>query len=322
MSTTTPAARARGYLRYVGLRLIAGLGVLLGAATLGFLALHVLPGDPVYAVVGGAEVSLDAEQVQAIRERYGFDQPLWLRYLDYLGGLATGDLGTSYQRSVPVTQVIGEQLGPTLQLAGAAAIVAFTLTVIVSIATAKRRVARSISSSIELFFLSAPGFWIGIVLLTIFSFTLGWLPSVGSDGWQTLVLPALTVGLSAAPALIQVFRTSLEDTLDQPFITTARARGISDAAVRLRHAARHALIPLTTMAGFLVGGLIGGTVIAETLFTRQGIGRVLLDAVTSSDVPLVLGLVLLAAIAYVLVNLVVDLLYPLIDPRIRTGATA
>lgn len=322
MSTTTSAARARGYLRYVASRLLAGLGVLLGAATLGFLALHVLPGDPVYAVVGGAEVSLDAEQVQAIRERYGFDQPLWLRYLDYLGGLAIGDLGTSYQRSIPVTQVIGEQLGPTLQLAGAAAIVAITLTVVVSITTAKRRVARSISSSLELFFLSAPGFWIGIVLLTIFSFTLGWLPSVGSDGWQTLVLPALTVGLSSAPALIQVFRTSLEDTLDQPFITTARARGISDAAVRLRHAARHALIPLTTMAGFLVGGLIGGTVIAETLFTRQGIGRVLLDAVTSSDVPLVLGLVLLAAIGYVLVNLVVDLLYPLIDPRIRMGATA
>jgi peptide/nickel transport system permease protein len=304
--------------RRVLVRATTGLGVLLGAATLGFLALYVLPGDPVYAVVGSPdEVSLSAEQVAAIRAQYGFDQPLIVQYGTYLGRLLTGDLGDSYQRGVPVVQVIGEQLGPTLQLAGAAAVVTLLLTFAVALLTAKRRVGRRISSAVEIFFIAAPGFWIGIVLLTIFSFTLGWLPSMGSQGWPSLVLPSLMIALGSAPVLIQVLRGSLEDALDEPFIVTARTRGIGETAVRMRHALRHALIPLTTLSGFLVGGLLGGTVIAETLFTRQGVGRILVTAVSANDVPLVLGLVLLAAAAYVIVNFLVDLAYPLIDPRLR-----
>lgn len=314
----TVTRRTAPWVRRVLVRAITGVGVLFGAATLGFLALYVLPGDPVYAVVGSpSEVSLSAEQVESIRAQYGFDQPLIVQYGAYLGRLITGDFGESYQRGVPVIQVIGEQLGPTLQLAGSAALVTLLLTFSVALLTAKRRIGRRISSAIEIFFIAAPGFWIGIVLLTIFSFTLGWLPSMGSQGWQSLVLPALMIGLGSAPVLIQVLRGSLEDALDEPFIVTARTRGISETAVRLRHALRHALIPLTTLSGFLVGGLLGGTVIAETLFTRQGVGRILVTAVSANDVPLVLGLVLLAAVAYVIVNFLVDLAYPLIDPRLR-----
>lgn len=322
MTSTRAAHDVAGYLRHALARAIAGVGVLFGAITLAFVALYVLPGDRVYAVVGGAEVSLTADQEAAIREQYGFDQPLWVQYGTYLARLFTGDLGTSYQRDLPVVDVIGEQLGPTLQLAGAAAVVTIALTLVVSLLTAKRRVAHRVSSAVEIFFLSAPGFWIGIVLLTIFSYSLHLLPSVGSDGPATLVLPALTIALSTAPALIQVFRGALEDALDEPFIVTARTRGVSEITIRLRHALRHALIPLSTLSGFLVGGLLGGAVIAETLFSRQGIGRVLVTAANASDVPLVLGLVLLAAVAYVGVNFVVDLLYPLIDPRIRTEAHA
>lgn len=311
------------YFKRALVRAAAGIGVLFGAATLGFLALYVLPGDPVYAVVGNpTEVSLSAEQEAAIRAEYGFDQPLAVQYGRYLGRLATGDLGVSYQRDIPVVRVIGEQIGPTLQLAGAALVVTLVLTFAIALLTAKRRVGRSISSAIELFFIAAPGFWVGIILLAIFSFTLGWLPAVGSQGWQSLVLPALMIAFGSSPSLIQVLRNALEDALDEPFIVTARARGISEAAVRLGHALRHALIPLTTLSGFLVGGLLGGTVIAETLFTRQGIGRVLVTAVGANDVPLVLGLIMLSAVAYVTVNFLVDLAYPLIDPRLRSEAAA
>ncbi|WP_198664430.1 ABC transporter permease [Jiangella endophytica] len=313
----------RPYLRRIGARALAGVGVLFGAATLGFLALYVLPGDPVYAIAGNPDqVSLSAEQVAAIRETYGFDQPLYQQYLEYLGQLVRGDLGTSYQRQQPVTTLIADQLGPTVQLAAAAFATTLVLAFAVSLLTAKRRFGRGVSSVVELFFISAPGFWVGIVLLTVFSFRLGWLPAIGSGGWQTLVLPALTIAVGAAPPLIQVLRNGLEDTLDEPFVLTARTRGLSEAAVRLRHALRHALIPLTTLTGFLVGGLLGGAVIAETLFSRQGVGRVLVTAVTANDVPLVLGLVLLAALAYVVVNFLVDVVYPLIDPRLRSEVTA
>jgi peptide/nickel transport system permease protein len=218
-------------------------------------------------------------------------------------------------------QLVGEQLGSTVVLAASAAVVAVVGAVVAALATAGRRPAvRGPVSGIELVLASLPSFWLGIVLLTVFSFTLGWFPAIGGDGWRGLVLPTLTLALPIGAVLSQVARSAVEEVLDEPFVVTARARGLSDAAVRVRHVLRHTLVPLTTMTGYVVGGLFGGAVITETLFNRAGLGRLLLSAVNSKDMPVVLGLVLLSAAVYVVINLVVDALYPIVDPRLRSAS--
>ncbi len=305
----------------LGVRVLGAVGVLWGAATATIVALALIPGDIAYAVVGGADSNPSPEVLAEVRREYGLDRPLLVQYGAYLLRLASGDLGTSYRFHSPVGTLIAEQVGPTVALALAAAVVAVLGAVVVALATAGRRPAvRGAVSGVELVLASLPSFWLGIVLLTVFSFGLGWFPAIGGEGWRGLVLPTLTLALPLGAVLAQVLRASVEEVLDEPFVVTARSRGLTDTAVRVRHVLRHALVPLTTMSGFVVGGLLGGAVITETLFNRQGLGRLLLSAVTSKDMPVVLGLVLLSAAVYVVVNLVVDATYPLIDPRLRSAS--
>lgn len=299
------------------LRVAGAVAVLWAAATATFLALTFLPGDIAYAIVGGEEANPSPEVLAQVRAEYGLDRPWYEQYGAYLGRIATGDLGTSYRFRAPVARLIGEQLGATATLALTAAVVAVVGAVVVSLATAGRRRLRAPSTGVELTFASVPSFWLGIVLLTVFSFGLGWFPSIGGTGWRGLVLPTLALALPLGAVLTQVLRNALEEVLEEPFVVSARARGLPDVAVRLRHALRHALVPLATMSGFVVGGLLGGAVITETLFNRQGVGRLLLTAVNTKDLPVVLGLVLMSALVYVVVNILVDATYPLIDPRLR-----
>ncbi|UCJ15582.1 ABC transporter permease [Pseudomonas sp. MM211] len=304
-------------LRRIIWRLLAGVLVLWGAATLTFVGLNVTGGDPALAILGGPEAVPTAEALAQVRREYGLDQPLIVQYGQYLGRLAQGDLGESYRLRIPVAQAIGDHLGATLQLAIWAALVAVLLAIAVAVLTARRRPwVGSLSSGIELVLSSMPSFVLGILLLLVFSFQLRLFPPSGSSGWKTMVLPILTLALPVAAVLAQVLRQELEDILEQPFITMARARGLSEAGVRLGHALRHALIPLVTLSGFILASLLGGAVITETLFARQGVGRLMLDAANTKDVPMVLGITLLAALIYVVVNLIVDLLLPLIDPRV------
>ncbi|MCG5214795.1 ABC transporter permease [Streptosporangium sp. KLBMP 9127] len=317
---TTPAkgGGVHGALRLVGWRLLTGLGVLWGAATLAFLVLHLTPGDQAQAIVGGENAAPTPEVIAQVTREYRLDEPWYVQYLLHLGRVVRGDLGTSYRLHTPVTQAIGEQAGATLELAAAAAVVALALSVVVALASAKRRRwVRGLASGSELVIASIPSFWLGILLLTVFSFGLRLFPATGSHGFQSLVLPALALALPIAGVLGHVLREALEEVLEEPFVISARTRGQGDMAVRLRHALRHALVPLITMTGYWVGALLGGAVITETLFTRQGIGRLLLGAVNAKDLPVVLGVVLLSAGIYVLVNLLVDLLYLVIDPRLR-----
>ncbi|MBT2227615.1 ABC transporter permease [Nonomuraea sp. NEAU-A123] len=308
-------------LRLVGWRLLAGVGVLWGAATLTFLVLHFTPGDPAQAIVGGENAAPTPEVIAQVTAEYGLDQPWYLQYLDHLWRIVRGDLGTSYRLHTPVTQAIGEQAAATVELALAAAVIGLALALAVAVATAKRRRwIRGLAAGSELVVASTPTFWLGIVLLTVFSFGLRLFPATGSHGLASLVLPALALALPIAGVLGHVLREALEEVLDEPFIVSARTRGLADLTVRLRHALRHALMPLVTMTGYWVGALLGGAVITETLFTRQGIGRLLISAVNAKDLPVVLGVVLLSAWIYVLVNLVVDLLYLAIDPRLRPVA--
>ncbi|MEG1343690.1 MAG: ABC transporter permease, partial [Pseudomonas sp.] len=283
-------------------RLLAGLGVLWGAATLTFLAINLSAGDPALAILGGPDAMPSAELIAQVRAEYGLDQPLLVQYGQYLGRLAQGDLGESYRLRSPVLQVIGSQLGATVQLSLAAALLSVLLAVVCAVLSANRpRWVRSLVSGSELVLSSAPSFVIGIVLLLLFSF--GWhlLPPSGSNSWQALILPSLALSLPIAAVLTQVLRQELEDILEQPFIAMARARGMSELGVRLKHALRHALVSLVTLSGFVFASLLGGAVIIEMLFARQGIGRLMLDAAVTKDMPLLLGITLLAAAIYVVV---------------------
>lgn len=301
--------------RIVG-RLLAGLGVLWAAATVTFAMVHATGGDTAIAILGGPDAMPTPEVLARVRAEYGLDQPLIVQYRHYLGRLIQGDLGESYRLRIPVSRAIAQQLPATLQLTASAAALALVMGLTIALLTAGRvRWWKRAASGTELVVSSMPPFVVGLGLLLAFSFSLPLFPAAGSHGWRSLVLPALALSLPIAALLSQVLRQELEDILDQPFITMARARGLPEAGVRLRHALRHALIPVTTLAGFIFASLLGGAVVTETLFARQGVGRLMADATTNKDIPLVLGVTLLSAATYVVINLIVDLAATFIDPR-------
>ena len=295
-------------------RAVAGLVVLWAAATAAYLALLAAPGDTVDSIIGdGADTPLIRSQI--VRE-WHLDRPAVVQYLDYLWRAAHGDLGRSYLLQRPVRDVIGEQVWPTLKLALCSALLGVLLALILAVLT-RRPWARRVSSTVELVLVSTPPFLIGIVLLSVFSFRLGAFPVSGDRGFAALVLPAVTLALPIAGLLTQVLRDGLDRALEEPFAVTARARGLRESAVLVRHALRHALLPAVTLTGWLFGILLGGAVIIEQVFGRPGLGQVTLSAVTSKDMPVVLAVVVLSAAVYVLLNTAADLANLLVDPRLR-----
>ncbi|MFE2410983.1 ABC transporter permease [Kitasatospora sp. NPDC059408] len=303
--------------RWLVRRLLLGVLVVLGAASAAFLALHLIPGDPARVALGGAVPPSD-DAVERTRHELGLDRPLVTQYALFLGRLARGSLGDSYQLHQPVGRLIGDQLPSTVELALAGFTVAFLAAALLGIATAGRRpVWRRISATVELLLTSLPSFWIGILLLTAFSFQLHLFPAAGDGSPAALVLPALTLALGMVGVLAQVIRDGLTRALEQPFALSARARGTGETALRVRHAFRHALVSVTTLAGWVIGALLGGAVVIETVFSRPGLGRTLATAVESRDFPVVTGVVIVSGALFTLVNLLVDGLYQLIDPRLR-----
>lgn len=292
--------------------------VLWGAATLAFLAFRVIPGDPVSVMLGPLANVSEAVK-DAIRAELGLDRPLVEQYLAYLGGLLRGDLGESYQLRMPVADVIGRQLVPTLQLTALALAIALVVAFAV-VLVARGRVSRGVAAAAELVVLSSPVFWIGLVLLSVFAFGLGWFPVSGSRNPATIVLPAITLALPVAALVGQVLRDGIEAAERQPFALTVRARGASPTRLTLHHTLRHGASGAITLAAYLVGTLLGGAVLVETVFARPGIGRVTLAAITDRDLPVLTGVILLSALVFVVVNLVVEVVYPLLDPRLRRPA--
>ncbi len=307
-------------MRRVAGRLAAGILVVWGAATVTFLALHLVPGDEADAILGPSLTVTPQLRAQVIAE-YGLHNPLVLQYLDYLGRLLTGDLGTSYQRNMPVGRLLTDQVWPTVQLAVCAAVGGLALAVLAVVVTSGRgRIGRSVATAMEVVAASVPNFWLGLVLLTVFSFRLSIFPAVGGGGARGLVLPALTLALPLAGTLAQVLRQELDRAQRAPFALTVRARGSGELRLVAVHTLRHAVTPVVTLSAWVVGSLIGGTVLVENVFARPGIGRILVQAVVAKDIPVVTAVVLLSAVTFVLVNTAVDLLYPVIDPRLRTEA--
>lgn len=307
------------FFRWLARRLALSVFVVFGAVTVTFAALHLAPGDPTYAVLNNP--SPPPELVAEVRHNLGFDLPVWEQYWRFLGRLATGHLGRSYQLDEPVWRLVTTQFGPTALLAVTGFALALALSVCLAVATAGRRpAARRLSSALELLSVSSPPFWTGLLLLTFLSFRLHLFPAVGGEGLRGLVLPAVTLALGITGAFTQVLREGLERALDEPFALSSRARGTGETAMRWRHALRHALMPIVTMSGWTMGTLLTGAVIVESVFSRQGLGRILATAINGRDLPVVTGIVILAAVAFTATNIVVDIAYRVLDPRLRGSA--
>ena len=303
----------------VAKRIGGGMVVLWVAITLTFVAIQLAPGDTVSLLLGENrdDPVLRAQTI----ERWGLDQPVWVQYVTSLARIPSGDLGVSYTLRRPVSELIWMGIGPTFQLTAAAALGAIVIAVVGAvITTAPIRGLRSFVATLELVLLSAPPFWLAIVLLWAISFQLGWFSIVQPGSWQALVLPAAALALPIGAYLAQVLVEGIERAMAQPFVTTARARGISSFAARARHALRHAALPAVHLIGLIVGSLLGGAVIVEQVFGRPGLGQLAVDAVTVKDIPLILGVTLVSTAAFIAVSTLVDLIGVAIDPRLRLNA--
>jgi len=298
--------------------------VLIAAFTATFILLQLLPGDAILIKYDNPELGLTPDQVEAIRVAYGADSSWWEQYWATLSGYAHGDFGYSTQYGTGVLQLIGEALPPTAALAtlgfALAAVIAFAIAFL-STLTPFGWLRRGLQA-LPGVFVAVPVFWLGILLIQVFSFGLGWVPIVGADPLVALILPVITLAVPISAPLAQILVRSIDDVNLQPFVTVVRAKGASRSWVLWRSVARNALLPALTIAGVLFGELIGGAVVTETVYGRPGIGRVTEQAVANQDIPVLQGIVVLAALTFVAVNLVVDLLYPALDPRLRSPRRA
>jgi ABC-type dipeptide/oligopeptide/nickel transport system permease component len=303
-------------IRFLVRRLVLAIPVLLGVATLVFSLIHLIPGDPVQAMLGDAA---SPESVIELRTRLGLNRPLHVQYAAFLMGVARGDLGVSLRTNERVSSAIVARLPATIELALAAMLFAVVIAIPTGMAAAvwSGSAVDHAATTLALVGLSMPTFWLGPLLGLVFSVELGWLPVSGRGTAAHLVLPAITLGLPLAAVLARMTRASLMDELGEVYVTAARARGLSEARILLRHAFRNSLIPIVTVLGLQVGGVLTGAVITETIFAWPGVGRLLIQSIGFRDYPLVQGCILLIAVTYVSVNLLTDMAYAFLDPRIR-----
>ncbi|MBI4888060.1 MAG: ABC transporter permease [Acidobacteria bacterium] len=303
-------------LRFLVRRLALTIPVLVGVATLVFALIHLIPGDPAHAMLGETAAE---EDVQALRERLGLDRPLLEQYGRFLGGAVRGDLGTSLRTNEPVATAVVDRLPATMELAAAAMVIAIGAALPLGIIAAVGRgtVVDHAATTLSLVGVSIPNFWLGPLLAIVFAVELGWLPVSGRGTWAHLVLPAISLGAALGAILARMTRASLLEELREPYVQAARARGASRARAVLRHAFRNSLIPVVTLVGLQFGAVLTGAVITETIFAWPGIGRLLIQSIGFRDYPLVQGCILFIAVTYVGMNLLTDLVYGVLDPRIR-----
>jgi ABC-type dipeptide/oligopeptide/nickel transport system permease component len=303
-------------IRYLARRLLLTVPVLFGVVTLVFSLIHLVPGDPAQAMLGEGASQAD---IARLRHQLGLDAPLSSQYAAYLGGVVRGDLGRSFRTGGPVVAQLAERIPATAQLAAAAMIVAVCLAIPLGVVAAIRRgtwVDES-AMAVALAGIAMPNFWLGPLLAIVFAVELGWLPVSGRGTPAHLVLPAITLGAALAAILARMTRASVLDELRELYVQAARARGASRARAILRHAFRNSLVPVVTVLGLQLGSVLTGSVITETIFAWPGVGRLLIQSINARDYPMVQGCILLIAVTYVAMNLLTDVLYGWLDPRIR-----
>jgi ABC-type dipeptide/oligopeptide/nickel transport system permease component len=305
-----------GVLGYVLRRVLLAVFVLWGVATVVFIVVRMVPADPALLIAGDTATP---EQLAALRHQMGLDQPLILQYLQYVGNAAIGDFGNSYLQSIPAMTLIGQALPNTALLAVLACALALVVSFPLGLLAALRvnRFSDRAVTTASLIIQALPGFWVGVVLLLIFSRTLRWLPSAGLASPQSLILPAIVLALPFVAILTRLTRSGLLEVIGEGYIQTARAKGLPERTVIFPHAIRNATIPIITVVGLEFGTLLGGAVVTETVFSFPGIGKLLVSSIQTRDYSVAQACVIIIAAAFVVINLVVDLLYAYLDPRMR-----
>ncbi len=303
--------------RFIGRRLISSLPVLLGITALVFLILHLLPGDPAQIMLFGSNAT--PEQVRALHRDLGLDRPLLVQYADFLWRILHADLGISFITQRRVADEIAIQFPATAALALVTMVVAAGIGLVAGVLGAVYRHTwlDALSTGFSVLGVAVPNFWLSVLLILVFAVHLGWLPALGEGGLRGLILPAASLGWGFSAIITRLCRTNLIEVLTQPYVATAHAKGLPPWAVVGRHALKNALIPVVTLLGLQVGNLLSGAVVVETIFGRQGIGALAVRAILAKDFPLIQGVVLFVALVYVLVNLVVDMAYAMLDPRVH-----
>lgn len=303
-------------LKFILSRLLSAAVVVIGVSSLVFFLIHLVPGDPVEVMLGESAQPADRA---ALRHALGLDQPVPVQLFNYFNGLLHFDLGTSLHSQRPIAEVMLERMPATLELAVAALLVAVVIAFPLGVLSAVRKDTTLDHGArvISLLGISIPHFWLGPLLILIFSLWLGWLPVSGREGFASLVLPALTLGTALAAILSRMVRATLLETLNEDYIRTARAKGLSEYTVVLHHALRNALLPVITVLGLQLGALLGGAIVTEMVFSWPGLGQLTIEAIHRRDYPVVQACILLISVTYVLVNTLTDLAYVWLDPRVR-----
>jgi peptide/nickel transport system permease protein len=293
--------------------------MLIGITLITFILMQIIPGDPLELMVDPKNPEMDPITISIIKAKWGLDQPVHIQYLRFLGNAVRGDLGYSYRFNRPVTVTVLERVPATVQLTAAAMLLAIVMGVSLgTISAVKHRTYLDSGTMVfALVGVSAPVFWKGLMFMYLFGVKWRLLPPSGYGGWRYLILPAVAMGLGSAAVLARLTRSSLLNVIRSEYINTARSKGLSERLVIIRHALRNALIPVVTMMGAQTGAMLAGAVVTETVFGWPGVGRLLVDSISTRDMPVMQGCVIFIAIMFVAVNLVVDILYAVIDPRIR-----
>ncbi|KGA98626.1 glutathione ABC transporter permease [Alkalihalobacillus alcalophilus ATCC 27647 = CGMCC 1.3604] len=304
---------------YIGKRLLETIPILFVVSILIFFFTHLIPGDPA-RLVAGPDATL--AEVAQIRENLGLDQPVWKQYVDYMAGLLTGNLGQSLVTGHDVSSMIGARFLPSLYLTIASMGWALVFGLIIGTVSAvfKNKWPDYVGMMTAVSGISVPNFWLGLLLIQLFSVQLGWLPTGGLDSWKGYVLPSIALGAGIMAMVARFTRASLLDTLKSDFIRTARSKGLKETTIIPKHALRNSLIPVVTISGLQFGFLLGGSVVVETVFNFPGMGRLLIDSIGFRDYPTIQALLLLFSFYFIMVNLIVDLLYSLLNPKIKYAA--
>jgi peptide/nickel transport system permease protein len=310
--------------KYLISRFLATIPVLLGVSLFTFALVRLVPGDPIQIMLGMEATGNSAESIRRI---YGLDRPWFIQYIEWLGNVLRGDLGTSLRTGLPITESIWQRLPATLELTLLALILGLLIGIPLAILAAQKRgrFTDGFLSALVLLGISMPGFWLATLLVLLFSLQLRWLPSIGyvpilenlGENFRAMILPAISLGVAFGATTMRFTRSSLLEVLNQEYVRTARAKGLAEKIVVYRHALKNALIPVITVTGIQVGRLLGGTVIIEQIFALPGIGRYVFDAISMRDYPVIQGTVLFFTIVFLAINLIVDALYGIVDPRIK-----
>jgi len=306
---------------YLIKRILLALGVIFAISAITFFVLNIVPGDPVRVMVGDMA---DEATIQRVREQMGLNKPVLEQYANWLTNMLHGDFGTSYTQRKTVVTLMGQAFGTTVKVAAFAYVFALALGLVVGVVAAVNhgRAADRILMALSIFGISAPSFWMAVILQIVFALTLKWFPLSGIKTWQAFVLPTVALGVRYAASIARVTRTSMLEVLSQDFMRTAEAKGISKWVIILKHGLRNALIPIITIAGTQLGDIFTGSILIESIFAMPGMGKLLLDSINARDLPLIQGGVMYIALICVVVYLVVDILYGVADPRIRLGEEA